>query len=190
MTSMAASGNGTCALDGAEFYNAVNVDALASIIQTEAGDQNAATQQAVAWTVMNRMLRNRTRKVTDVWNAYAHARPGRDEARTIARLVLNGDLKDTTHGATHLYTPQRMPFEGQRTNGRHVGGGLESVPGVFGEIRANLIRGNTTGKSTLSSKRILIGCGTIARSLRRLPVTTPAIRILTLAPGTSTWPRG
>jgi hypothetical protein len=48
-----------------------NIKGLGAIIQTEAGGELKAEKVAVGFTVLNRMLRNRSIRVADVVSAYA-----------------------------------------------------------------------------------------------------------------------
>lgn len=101
-----------------------NVDRLSAIIETEAGGLNEATKTAVGHTVLNRMRRRDTARVADAERGYVKVTPGKEESRRIATGILAGGLPDPTHGATHFYTPSRMPKENQPTGGRDVGAGL------------------------------------------------------------------
>ena len=51
-------------------------------------------------------------------------------AKKLAADILDGKLTDPTNGATHFYSPQRMPIEGKPTTNRDATGGLETVPGI------------------------------------------------------------
>ena len=105
-----------------------NVRDLATVIETEAGGQPTNTKTAVGAVVVNRMRRNVTSRVQDVWDGFAHLIKPSPESRIIARTLLEGSVADPTHGATHFYSPNLMPKEGQHPGGR--GDMLESVPGV------------------------------------------------------------
>ncbi len=110
-----------------------NIRDLASVIETEARGLEPVVKAAVGHVVLNRMRRNKTAAVRNVWNGFVHVRPPGRESLTIARAILSGASKDTTNGATHFYTPASMPWEGRLTGGRDVGGGLEQVPGIKDE---------------------------------------------------------
>jgi len=97
---------------------------------SEASIDNPAEQIAVGSTVINRMLRNNTSRVEDVWGAYAHGQDPTDALRTTTRDLLTGDIPDTTAGATHFYSPRSMPLEGDPIAGYDVGGDLERTPGL------------------------------------------------------------
>lgn len=75
------------------------------------------------------MRRNGTALVGDV-GGYRDDRDPDDASRQIAQGILNGNIADNTGGATHFYTPLRMPREGQPTGKYDVGGGLESTAGL------------------------------------------------------------
>ena len=99
-------------------------------MQTEAGGSpGKAAMLAVGWTVLNRMHRNGTASVRDVWGGYQHYKKPEPATIETARQILGGADPDTTDGATHFYTPRQMPHEGMPRHG-DTGGGLESVPGV------------------------------------------------------------
>jgi hypothetical protein len=104
---------------------------LARVISTEARGEGEAAMRAVGWTVINRMRMNdKVKQVDEVWDAYRHGGPVTDDAKRIARDILNGTIPDPTSGATHFYSPQGMPKEGEPPGGMNIWGGLESVPGV------------------------------------------------------------
>ena len=109
---------------------ASNIADLASIIMSEASVGNAAERQAVGSTVLNRMSRNGTNSVEDVWDAYAHSQAPIPEITTLATNLVNGPLADNSNGSTHYYSPRSMPMEGDDTTGFDVGGGLEQTPGL------------------------------------------------------------
>lgn len=118
-------GHGTSRLDSPQ-----NVRDLASVIETEAGGETDGARIAVGFVAVNRMRRNGESDVRSIWNGFAHhVVPGQNSLK-IARNILADRIKDPTEGATHFYTPARMPKEGESTGGRDVQGGLESVPGV------------------------------------------------------------
>ncbi|MDG6094280.1 cell wall hydrolase [Acetobacter sp. AN02] len=112
-----------------------NINDLAAVISAESKgliDSHPNAPFAVGWTLKNRMRRNGISSVRQAWRGYAHS--GRLDNRTlaIAHSILEGTTPDPTDGATHFYTPQIMPKEGESTSGADVGGGLELVPGVTG----------------------------------------------------------
>jgi hypothetical protein len=110
-----------------EEKNACN---LAALITTEAGGENAAAKAAVGWTVMNRMQRDSVSNVDEAWQGYQHSKPPTQDALDIAKSILSGKMPDPTGGATHFYTPDAMPKEGESTANINVRGGLEETPGV------------------------------------------------------------
>lgn len=105
-----------------------NITALAFLIMSEASVGNHAERIAVGCTVLNRMQRNGVARVQDVWNAYAHHQAPIADIVALAEQLLGGVVVDTTHGATHYYSPISMPKEGDATDGFDIGGGLEQVP--------------------------------------------------------------
>ena len=107
-----------------------NVRDLATIIMTEAQGNGELAMAAVGSTVLNRMRRNGTTSVRDVWHGYQHRRPANVAVQDLARQRLQGQVPDPTGGATHFYTPNIMPREGRARPGEDIGGGLEQVPGV------------------------------------------------------------
>lgn len=109
-----------------------NVWALGKVLTSEAGRFVAsdAARRAVAFSVLNRMDRNGTDLVTDVWDAYAHSKDPSSESLDLARDVLSCSVADNSAGATHFYSPVSMPKEGEDTTGYDVGGGLEWTPGL------------------------------------------------------------
>ncbi len=107
-----------------------NIDNLSSIIMSEASIGNYNEKVAVGSTVLNRMRRDNTTGVADVWGAYAHNQTATPQIRQLARDLLSGATSDNTGGATNFYSPQSMPRRGQPTHGYDVGGGLEETPGL------------------------------------------------------------
>lgn len=108
-----------------------NIHELAALIMTESGGQGPLAETAVGWVVMNRMKRNGVASVDRVWNpAFRHGKAPHAGELAIARGIFSGKTADPTRGATHFYTPQAMPKDGDDTTGRDVGGGLETVAGV------------------------------------------------------------
>jgi hypothetical protein len=108
----------------------VNVNRLATILQSEASVGNATERAGVAWTVLNRMTRNATRRVADVERAYSRSQQPTAAMRALAQSLLTGSVADPTAGATHYYSPRSMPKQGESTAGYDVGGGLEQVAGL------------------------------------------------------------
>ena len=111
----------------------LNATDLARLMVTEAGGTGRIREvamTAVGWTVRNRMVRNGRSDVSDVWTAYRHGKDATQDALRIARGILDGSIPDPTNGATHFYTPDTMPKNGDETKGKDVAGGLESVPDV------------------------------------------------------------
>lgn len=116
-----------------------NIQELGRILENEAGStKDQPIMEHVGHTVLNRMLRNETNMVTDVSGRYAHGRTSAHiETRGLAIQLLNGQLPDTTGGATHFYQPYAMkhstpvPTDSQ---GRELiekpPNGYESVSGV------------------------------------------------------------
>lgn len=86
--------------------NSSNVQELATVIMSEASVGNKVEQTAVGWTVTNRMLRDGTTKVSDVWSAYAHNQAPTQPIINLARSILSGASPDPTGGATHYYSPR------------------------------------------------------------------------------------
>lgn len=99
---------------------------------SEASIGNDAERIAVGSTALNRMHRDSTNDVTDVWDAYSHGQDPVPEITTLATNLLNGSIGDNSNGATHYYSPRSMPKEGDATSGYDVGGGLEQTQGVNG----------------------------------------------------------
>ncbi len=102
-----------------------NINDLAKIITSEASVGNDAERSSVGFTVLHRMRRNATARVKDVWSGYARNQSPRPWAIRLATTILRNELADTTNGATHFYSPQYMPKEGETTGRADVGGGLE-----------------------------------------------------------------
>lgn len=92
---------------------------------SEASTRNDAERSSVGFTVLNRMRRNGTARVKDVSSAYSHDQTPAPWAISLATKILKKQLSDPTNGATHFYSPSRMPKEGENTAGFDVGGGLE-----------------------------------------------------------------
>ncbi len=59
---------------------------------------------------------------------------------------MDGTSPDPTGGATHFYSPQSMPKEGEPVpKGADIKGGLESVPGVVGDDLQTPVRNYRPG---------------------------------------------
>lgn len=89
-----------------EFYTEQNVQDLAALLETEAGmtlDQVALT--AIAFTVINRMVRNHASSVQEIWDQYRHGKTPSAAALAAARAVLSGQAVDPVGRATHFYSP-------------------------------------------------------------------------------------
>lgn len=127
-------GNATRTTQLSNLDTADNIEELASIIKTEAGGCNRAEQIAVGRTVLNRMRRNGTNLVGDV-RGYRDEKDPDDLSLEIARGILGGNIVDNSGGATHFYSPQIMPREGDSTAGYDVGGGRRAF---FAELQAFL----------------------------------------------------
>jgi hypothetical protein len=108
-----------------------NVEDLARVLMSEASVGNQTERLSVGWTVRNRMSRNGTTSVADVYRAYSRNQAPTDAMRATARQILAADAAtDPTNGATHYYSPRGMPAEGQNTTGFDVAGGLETTSGL------------------------------------------------------------
>ena len=115
---------------GVAKVDADNLNRMAGILQAEAGsDRDKPAMEGIGHTILNRMQRNGTALVADVAGGYARPKPPREDTVALARQVFDRTSVDPTGGATHFYSPQTMPKEGQQTRG-DVGGGLEAVEGV------------------------------------------------------------
>jgi hypothetical protein len=108
-----------------------NREQLAILLMSEASIGNYDERVAVGNTVLNRMYRNKTTNVEDVWNAYSRNQNPSKEMIDLAGSLLSGNISDNTGGATHYYSPRSMPKIGRSTAGYDVGGGLEQVPGLL-----------------------------------------------------------
>jgi hypothetical protein len=114
------------------FNTPINVQNLATLIMSEASIGVPVERTAVGYTVINRMIRNGTSHVSDVWRAYAHNQQPSLAIRTLAAGILQSSVADPSSGATHYYSPLSMPKEGTpaATLAHYdVKGGLELVPG-------------------------------------------------------------
>ncbi|HJS86873.1 MAG TPA: hypothetical protein VJ779_15565 [Acetobacteraceae bacterium] len=109
-----------------------NEERLGAIIESEAGGKGEAAMTAVGYTVLNRMRRRGATRVADIQrhHPFAEFTKAGVVSQRIAHGILTGAIPDPTQGATHFYTPERMPKEGRLTSGLDVGGGLETVEGV------------------------------------------------------------
>ena len=112
------------------FGSGENIEELARIIASEALTESTQAKTAVAWTVRNRMLRSGHTYVKQESHAYSVKQASTIETQRISRGVLTGVTPDNTSGATHFYSPDCMPREGESTHGADVGGGLEQVVGL------------------------------------------------------------
>ena len=109
-----------------------NINDLARVIASEAGGESEAAQTMVGWTVVNRMKQRGYQTVSSIpFGQYAHGSMPTLNAIRIATGILEGTIRDSSQGATNFYTPSRMPVEGETKPGIDIGGGLESVPGIF-----------------------------------------------------------
>ncbi len=72
--------------------------------------------------------------VEQVWRAFAHNHAPFASERALARDIIDGKTVDISKGATHFYSPQRMPKKGDPTRGYDVAGGLEQSPTPDGTI--------------------------------------------------------
>ncbi len=134
-----------------------NIEDLGSVITTEARGENETSQIAVGWTVVNRMQKDHLTQVADVWDQYAHGYLSTGPLAQLAKDILDGRIKDITNGATHFYTPIRMPKAGESTAHRDVKGGLETVAGVIinGKQVQNYRPGWAQGKFSIHISGIL-----------------------------------
>jgi hypothetical protein len=116
-----------------------NIAELARVLQNEAGSyKDQPIMEAVGHTVLNRMQRNGTALVTDVSGQYSiKQKPPAIETRRLATRLINGELTDTTDGATHFYQPSEMahptPVPTDGKGGYQAASpprGYEYVPGV------------------------------------------------------------
>lgn len=104
-----------------------NIDELARIITSEASVGNDIERASVGFTVLNRMLRNGTTRVSDVSSAFSDNQPPRADAVSLATKILRGELPDPTTDATHFYSPRYMPKVGEPTTGYDTSGGQEQT---------------------------------------------------------------
>ena len=117
-----------------------NIEDLASIIMSEASIGNRAEKIAVGYTVLNRMKRNKKDKVASVKRGFAYNQKPNQDIKKLAREILAGEVADNSGGATHFYSPNAMPWEGEENKNirrlkRHfevfnTRGGLEQTEGL------------------------------------------------------------
>ena len=116
-----------------------NVRELAALMQSEAGGVSAEAMIAVGSVLLNRMRRNHVKAVDQAWHGFSHKASPHSSTIALAESLLSGETTDPTQGATHFYTPQQMPKEGDEKPGSRgynafmvsdTSGGLEDVPGV------------------------------------------------------------
>jgi hypothetical protein len=79
------------------------------------------------------MQRDGVTDVDQAWKGYQHGKAPTADDLEIARSILSGKTPDPTGGATHFYTPDAMPKEGEKVRKFDTSGGLESVAGVTDE---------------------------------------------------------
>lgn len=98
------------AVGAIELAKSANIDEMARILENEAGSyKDQPIIEKVGQTVLNRMRRNETADVMDLRRAYAGGqRAAAPATRNLATMLLNGQLPDTTDGATHFYQPYAM----------------------------------------------------------------------------------
>ncbi len=123
-----------------------NIQDLARVVMSEASVGNQAEQSAVAYTILNRMKRNKKNQVQDVWGKYAHNQSPSQKILDFSRDILSCKIADNSAGATHFYSPKQMPPEGKcpKKDFPHcsykgvtydVSGGVEHIPGHIGNYR-------------------------------------------------------
>jgi hypothetical protein len=127
------------AMQEVEQVKLANVNELARVLENEAGSHtDQPIMEAVGHTVLNRMRRNETALVADVSGRYTLGQtPPAPATRSLAIQLLNGQLPDTTGGATHFYQPSEMVHPTPvppDSKGQYLTGdppkGYEYVPGV------------------------------------------------------------
>ena len=98
------------AMQEVEKVKQANIAELARVLENEAGSRkDQPIMEAVGHTVLNRMQRNGTALVKDVTRQYSlRQKPPAPETRSLAIKLINGELPDTTGGATHFYQPVEM----------------------------------------------------------------------------------
>jgi hypothetical protein len=97
-------------IDAVQMNKLANLNEWARILENEAGSPtDQPIMEAVGHTVLNRMQRNETEKLSDVSKGYARGNnPAQPQTRVLAIQLLNGALPDPTGGATHFYQPAQM----------------------------------------------------------------------------------
>ncbi|WP_428375980.1 hypothetical protein [Lichenicoccus sp.] len=131
--------DGQDAREGSDQLAQENITDLARIIVSEAGGENETAQAMVGWTVINRMKKQQSTRVSEIWahGNYAHGQMTTGMTLHLAARILDGSAMDISQGATHFYSPKSMPNEGDRpSSNTDARGGLESVPGVTKSGRA------------------------------------------------------
>jgi len=127
-------GNIVTEADKARWNTPANVDALATIVMSEASIGNAAERTTVAYSVLNRMKRNKKDSVKDVQGAYATNQQPTKEIKDFVASLLKCEVADNSAGATHFYSPRSMPKEGDENKPGFerfdTRGGLEKTEGV------------------------------------------------------------
>jgi hypothetical protein len=138
------------AKSGVAKLDKANLDKMAGILQAEAGSlQDRPAMEAIGHTILNRMQRNGTALVADVAGGYAKLASPDSQTIALAVRLLDGTSPDPTGGATHFYSPQSSPKEGQPVpKGADIKGGLESVAGVTGNDRRTPVRNYRPGWTT------------------------------------------
>ena len=108
-----------------------NIKDLGSVISSEARGQNNTERAMVGWAIVNRMKQRHAKRVSDVWHGFSHSHKPDQSDTKLATDILTGKERDISQGATHFYTPGRMPKEGDSIPvGTDARGELESVVGV------------------------------------------------------------
>ncbi len=102
-----------------------NINELARIITSEASNGNYQERLSVGFSVLNRMRREGSGRISDVSQGFAENQVPTSDTILLATRILRGEVADPTNGATHFYSPREMPEEGEVTSGFDVGGGLE-----------------------------------------------------------------
>ncbi|MCR4318573.1 MAG: peptidoglycan-binding protein [Planctomycetes bacterium] len=116
--------------DKRRWNNEANIRDLARIIMSEASFGGPeAERAAVGYVVLNRMKRNEVNNVSDVQRGFSTAQEPNERMLEFARRLLSCQVADNSQGATHFYSPQSMPMEGDPPRG-DTGGGLEQTTGV------------------------------------------------------------
>ncbi len=103
-----------------------NVEDLARVIMSEAGGQSDAEKAMVGQVLMKRLHRAPPDwTVKQVWRGLAHRKAPTEAELALARRIIDGHEPDIAQGATHFYSPDRMPKKGDPTGNADIGGGLE-----------------------------------------------------------------